>query len=86
LDIWLEIAITIVTMAIVGPFQANPKDARQQSAIMKLEIIIAAGLINRSALSFLWFAVEYGQKGHCHGQLNERRLSFLLVVDKLLNL
>jgi hypothetical protein len=32
---------------------------------------------------FLWFAVEHGQKGHCHGQLDEGQLQSLLVVYKL---
>jgi hypothetical protein len=43
---------------------------------MKLETVVAMALINRFALSFLWFVVEYGQKGHCHGQLDERRPQF----------
>jgi hypothetical protein len=87
LDIWLKIAITIVTMAIVGPFSTKSlkQDIRQQSTVMKLERIVAMALINGFALSFLWFVVEYGQKGHCHGQLDERRLSSFLVVHKLLN-
>jgi hypothetical protein len=37
---------------------------------MKLKTIIARALINRFALLFLWFVVEHGQKGYCHGQLN----------------
>jgi hypothetical protein len=53
---------------------------------MKLETIVAMALINRFALSFLWFVVEDGQKGHCRGQLNELQLSSFLVVYKLLNL
>jgi hypothetical protein len=53
---------------------------------MKLKKIVAMALPNRFALSFLWFAVEYGQKGNCHGQLDEQGLSLLLVVHKLLNL
>jgi hypothetical protein len=43
---------------------------------MKLETVVAMALINRFALSFLWFVVEYGQKGHCHGQLDERQPQF----------
>ncbi len=50
---------------------------------MKLEMVVATALINRFTLSVLWFVVEYGQKGHCHGQLDERRLQFLLVAHKL---
>jgi hypothetical protein len=61
------------------------RDTRQQSTVIKFETIVAMALTNRFALSFLWFVVQYGQKGHCHGQLDERRLS-LLVVHKLLNL
>jgi hypothetical protein len=55
---------------------------------MKSKTIVAMmALINRFALSFLWFVVEYGQKGHRHaGQLDERGLSSFLVVHKLLNL
>jgi hypothetical protein len=54
---------------------------------MKLETIVAMALMNRFALSFLWFVVEYGQKGHCHGQFDERRLSSFIVVHiRLLNL
>jgi hypothetical protein len=43
---------------------------------MKLEKVVVIALISRFALSFLWFAVEYGQKGRCHGQLDERRPQF----------
>jgi hypothetical protein len=31
----------------------------------------------------LWFVVECGQKGDCHGELDESQLSFLLVLHKL---
>jgi hypothetical protein len=44
---------------------------RQQSTVMKLEPVVAMALISSFALSFLWFVVEYGQKGRCHGQLDE---------------
>jgi hypothetical protein len=30
-------------------------------------------------LSLLCWVVEYGQKGYCHGQLDEQQLSFLLL-------
>ena len=53
---------------------------------MNLNTIVAMVQINRFASSFLWFVVEYDQEDHCHGQLDEQRLSFLLVVHKLLNL
>jgi hypothetical protein len=43
---------------------------------MKVEPVVAMALINRFVLSFLWFVVEYGQKGHCHGQLDEGRPRF----------
>jgi hypothetical protein len=49
---------------------------------MKLDTIVAVVILIRFALSVLWFVVECGQKGHCHGQLDERRLQFLLVVHK----
>jgi hypothetical protein len=84
LDIWLKSAITIVTMAIVGgaiSSKSIKRDTRQQSRVMIVKTIVATALINRSALSFLWFVVEYGEKDHCHGQLDEQRLSFLLLVD-----
>jgi hypothetical protein len=45
---------------------------------MKLDTIVAIVILIRFSLSFLWFVVEFGQKGHCHGQLDERRLQFLL--------
>jgi hypothetical protein len=61
------------------------QDRRQQSTARKIETIVAMGRI-KYVLLFLWFVAEYGQNGHCHGQLNEQRLSCLLVVDKLLNL
>jgi hypothetical protein len=47
---------------------------------MKLDTLVHMVLLIRFALSFLWFVVGCGQKGHCHGQLDERRLQFLLVV------
>jgi hypothetical protein len=43
---------------------------------MKLETVVAMALIHIFALSFLWFVVEYGQKGCCLGQLDERRPRF----------
>jgi hypothetical protein len=43
---------------------------------MKLETVVAMALISSFALSFLWLVVEYGQKGRCHGQLDERRPQF----------
>jgi hypothetical protein len=52
---------------------------------MKLDIIVAIVLIDVFELLFLWFVVECGQKGHCHGQLDERGLRFLLVVHNLLD-
>jgi hypothetical protein len=64
----------------------SKQDTRQQSTVMKLKTIVATALINRFALSFLWFVVAYGQKGYCHGQFDEGQPGFLLVVDKLLNL
>jgi hypothetical protein len=48
---------------------------------MKFKTVKAMALNHRCALKILWFVVEYG-----HGQLDEGRLSFLLVVHKLLNL
>jgi hypothetical protein len=48
--------------------------------------IVAMVLINIFTLTCLWLVVEYGQKGHWHGQPDERQLNFLLVVHKLLNL
>jgi hypothetical protein len=51
---------------------------------MKLDTIVAIVILIRFALSLLWFVVECGQKGHCHGQLDEQRLQFLLVVHKFL--
>jgi hypothetical protein len=36
---------------------------------MKLDALVTMPLLIRFALSFLWFVVECGQKGHCHGQL-----------------
>jgi hypothetical protein len=59
---------------------------RQQFTVMKLGTIVAMVLVKRFASSFLCFVVEYGQNGHCHGQLDEQPLSFLLAVHKLLNL
>jgi hypothetical protein len=47
---------------------------------MKLDKLVTIVLFIRFALSVLWFVVECGQKGHCHGHLDERRLQFLLVV------
>jgi hypothetical protein len=44
---------------------------------MKLKTVVAMALvINRFALLFLWFVVEYGQKGRCHGQLDEQGPQF----------
>jgi hypothetical protein len=45
---------------------------------MKPDTIVAIVILIRYALSVLWFVVEFGQKGHCHGQLDERRMQFLL--------
>jgi hypothetical protein len=72
-------------MAVVGHFQPNPKkrDTRQQSIEMKLDTLVTIVLLIRFALSVLWFVVECGQKGHCHGQLDEQQLQFLLFVHKL---
>jgi hypothetical protein len=94
LDIRLKIAITIApkSPSILSPWplwghfnHSLKRDTRQQSTEMKLETIVAMALLNRFTLSFLWSVVEYGPKGHCHGQLDERRLSSFLVVHKLLN-
>jgi hypothetical protein len=50
---------------------------------MKVDTIVVAIVISiRFALSVLWFVVEFGQKSHCHGQLDERRLQFLLGLHK----
>jgi hypothetical protein len=75
-------------MAKEGNFQANPKRKYKATTIYgnKSEYKSNMVLINRFALSFLWFVVEYGQKGHGHGQLHEQQLSFLLFVHKLLSL
>ncbi len=48
-----------------------------------LKLVVTIVILIRFALLVLWFVVEYGQKGHCHGQLDEQRLQFLLVVHKL---
>ena len=50
---------------------------------MKLNKLVTVVIIIRFALLVLWFVVECGQKGHCHGELDERRPQFLLVVRKL---
>ncbi len=50
---------------------------------MKLDKVVTVVIIIRFALPVLWFVVECGQKGHCHGELDERRPQFLLVVRKL---
>ncbi len=50
---------------------------------MKLDTLVTIVISISFALLVLWFVVECGQKGHCHGQLDERRLQFLLVVHKL---
>jgi hypothetical protein len=50
---------------------------------MKLDRLVNVVIIIRFILPVLRFAVESGQKGHCHGELDERRLQFLLVVHKL---
>jgi hypothetical protein len=57
-----------------GPFSTKSKkrDTRQQSTVMKLNTLVTMVLLIRFTLSFLWFAVECGQKGHRHGQLDER--------------
>jgi hypothetical protein len=47
---------------------------------VKLTKLITVVTLIRFALPVLWFVVECGQKGHCHGQFDERRLQFLLVV------
>jgi hypothetical protein len=49
---------------------------------MKLDKLVTIALFIRFAVSVLWFVVEYGHKGHCHGQLDERRLQFLLLLHK----
>jgi hypothetical protein len=38
---------------------------------MKLDKPVTVVIIVRFALPVLWFAVEFGQKGHCHGELDE---------------
>jgi hypothetical protein len=50
---------------------------------MKLNKLVTVVIIIRFALLVLWFVVECGQKGHCHGELDERRPQFLLVERKL---
>jgi hypothetical protein len=50
---------------------------------MKLDRLVTVVIIIRFVLPVLPFAVECGQKGHCHDELDERRLHFLLVVHKL---
>jgi hypothetical protein len=51
---------------------------------MKINKVVTVVIIIIFALPVLWFVVECGQKGHCpHGELDERRLQFLLVVRKL---
>jgi hypothetical protein len=52
---------------------------------VKLDTLVVAMVLLkiRFAFSFLWFVVECDLKGHCHGQLDEQQLQFLLVVHKL---
>ena len=50
---------------------------------MKLDILVTVVIIIRLVLPGLRFVVECSQKGHCHGELDERPLQFLLVVHKL---
>jgi hypothetical protein len=51
---------------------------------MKLDnLVVTLVLLTRFELLVLWFVVECGHKGHCHDQLDEQRLSFSLVVQKL---
>jgi hypothetical protein len=47
--------------------------------VMEHDKLVAMILLIRFALSFLWFVVECGQKGHCHGQLDEPQLPFYLL-------
>jgi hypothetical protein len=52
---------------------------------MKLDKLVTVVTLIRFALPVLWFVVESGPKGqHCHGEFDERRLQFLLVVHKIL--
>jgi hypothetical protein len=55
----------------------------QHSTVMKLYRLVTVVIIIRFVLPVLRLAVECGQKGHCHGELDERQLQFLLVVHKL---
>jgi hypothetical protein len=41
------------------------------------------GSIIQICIAILLFVVECSQKGHCHGQLDEQQLHFVLVVHKL---
>jgi hypothetical protein len=50
---------------------------------MKLDRLVTVVIIIRFVLPVLRFVVECDQKGLCHGELDERRLQFLLVVHKL---
>jgi hypothetical protein len=50
---------------------------------MKVDRLVTVDIIIRFVLPVLRFVVECGEKGHCHGELDERRLQFLLVVHKL---
>jgi hypothetical protein len=50
---------------------------------MKFDKLVTVVILIRSALPVLWFVVEFGQKGHCHGELDGRRLQFLLVMHNL---
>ena len=49
---------------------------------MKLNKVVTVVIIIRFALPVLWFVVECGQNGHCHGELDERRQQFLLGLHK----
>jgi hypothetical protein len=59
LDIWLKIAITIVTMAIVEPFQSNcPNEGEDsKSTLMKLARLIFSLRLYQLASSLSWLVV-----------------------------
>jgi hypothetical protein len=59
LDILLEIAVTIVTMAIVEPFQSNCQNEREdsKSTLMKLARLIFAIPLYRLGSSDAWLVV-----------------------------
>jgi hypothetical protein len=79
LDIWLKSAIMVVTMAIVEPFN-QIAERKENTTMYRVKFnTIAIVLINRFMSSLLLFVVEYGQKGHCHGQVDEQQVSFYLL-------